>query len=337
MQSSAEQGRAVPGSSFTSFSLLPAELRLQTWQHALDNATAGRMIRATVYHQVQATPHSCLTLCGRFCGNHGHCPRYTEGDPCHHSDCMTDGYFAASDAFPEPEDPTSGMQLQSLSLANRESRGVVTSSAYGRQVPVYRGRWHPGIQSKLVRVDPAGDTLLVVHVPDMSSGHEPTSPPNEDLTQRPTPAILKAFPRDKALFRQFRKVVSSFQHVAYRYEGLNRASRQSEFSTMPDFQMLLFYFESLKRLCAWPDPKTWRDAVLDNVVVVDDVESLDPPDEHVRYLVEEAADIIGDQNEYAQAQRDHCPRSDTHWIPMPRDLERIGCYAQHAWLGQGAG
>ncbi|UNI19385.1 hypothetical protein JDV02_005570 [Purpureocillium takamizusanense] len=287
----------MPAPLFTPFRRLPPELRLKIWKHALAIATAGRMIRVAVCHELQVMMHACVTGDGQFCGNHGHCPRYVQGASLDCSNCMADGYFCSHDAFPEPEDPASREALQSLCLACRESRGVVTSSPYARQLRVYRRCWHPEVQSKLVRSDPASDTLLVLDVPDMSRGHRPATPSDESLAREATPSQPKDFPGDQYLFRRFRDALSSFERVAFRYEGLQRTDRRNEFVTTPDFAGLLFFLDSMKALYAWPDPRFWADVIAN--ATVDDVGSLAPPEEAeeapaVSFLAQQVEDLIGD-------------------------------------------
>jgi hypothetical protein len=111
---------------FSLFRKLPLELRLEVWQYALNNTTVGRIINIAVYHRLFVTFHCCWTTGGHFCGKHGSCiKRWQPELPRDVSNCITDGYFAVTDRFLDPQTSESGSGMLNLSLACHEARNVV--------------------------------------------------------------------------------------------------------------------------------------------------------------------------------------------------------------------
>jgi hypothetical protein len=144
---------------FSLFRKLPLELRLEVWQYALNNTTVGRIINIAVYHRLFVTFHCCWTTGGHFCGKHGSCiKRWQPELPRDVSNCITDGYFAVTDRFLDPQTSESGSGMLNLSLACHEARNVVIRR-YPKLLRIYRGKWHPSIESRLVRCCPATDIL----------------------------------------------------------------------------------------------------------------------------------------------------------------------------------
>lgn len=345
-------------STFSLFQKLPLELRLEVWKHALDNATVERIINIAVYHRLFVTFHCCWTTDRRFCGKHGSCIKiWQPGLPRDISDCITDGYFAVTDRFPDPQASESESGMLSLSLACHEARNVVIQR-YPKLLRIYRGKWHPSIESRLLRCCPATDILLISAVPDLSNcTPDETVPSSEYLFQRREEYLNRIFPRDDSLFMAFRDVVSSFQHVAFYYLGnfgsesppentsedeshgqvdaSNASTKVVDLFMSTDFHGLLPYFRSLKQLIAWPDPQYWPE-VRENAVIVSDVNGdLLPGSENyepVYDLIMNLRDLLSDYSESMETHNNHFAEDGEHWTVKAKPLERIGCYAAFSWL-----
>jgi hypothetical protein len=340
---------------FSLFRKLPLELRLEVWQYALNNTTVGRIINIAVYHRLFVTFHCCWTTGGHFCGKHGSCiKRWQPELPRDVSDCITDGYFAVTDRFPDPQTSESGSGMLNLSLACHEARNVVIRR-YPKLLRIYRGKWHPSIESRLVRCCPATDILLISAAPDFSNSNpDETLPSSEYFFQRHEDYLNRIFPRDDSLFMAFRDVVSSFQHVAFYYLGIfgsestsentsedeshskvDASTKMVDLSISKDFRAILTYFGSLKHLIAWPDPQYWSE-VRENAVIVSDVrDSLFPGGGNsgpVHDLIMNLGDFISDYNESVETHNNHFAEDDEHWTVRAKPLERIGCYAASSWL-----
>lgn len=347
---------------FSQFQELPTELRTRIWKDALDNATAHRTIRVAVHSRFMTTDHSCLTVGGTFCGHHGKCDRYQHDvpEPKCAAWCMVDGYFASSDAFPDPEEPSSRSNLLHMSLACHESREVVTKQ-YPKLLQVYHGMWHKSIESRLVRYNPAIDVLLIISVPAFSNLHSNPEETPYYAQQLRDGALDRVFPQDSNLFAGFRDIVSSFEHVAFHYLGNRRPEYIHEYRDVPEdpedfvedylqhslnphrglnntldngeFPVLLMFFESMKHLFVWPNPVYWPE-FWENVVRVDKIQDLKLGDlEDPKYVVEDAEEFSECFQVYLQGESDYPARSEEHWTPNIKLLDlSIGCYASGTWL-----
>ncbi|UPL00151.1 hypothetical protein LCI18_011085 [Fusarium solani-melongenae] len=80
------------------------------------------------------------------------------------------------------------------------------------------------------------------------------------------------------------------------------------------------------------DPDLWPD-VYENVVEVENIEDLRILDYEPRWDIENTAeDIMNKYKARAETQNAHFVEGEEHWIPKPKPLEKIGCYAAAAWL-----
>ncbi|KAH8658070.1 hypothetical protein BX600DRAFT_468604 [Xylariales sp. PMI_506] len=321
-------GNSPESSSFYCFPKLPLEIRNKIWSHAVEDATAARIILVTVHHRLQVVLHSCVTITGQFCHQHGRCDEYRPGRPNWTSFCMTAGYFSVSKDYPQPEDEISRLGLERLSLTCHESRAVVLEQ-YHEKMTIYRSRWKSaGNERCRIRCNPARDVLVITKVPDYSSAHAGAEPPQSNLD-----ALDKAFPPDPELFSEFRSLISSFQNIACTYFGLRGKSNKQSSHMPPDFKIFLFFAESMRHLYMWPDPQDWPELDEGKSIRISNVKSLSTKgDRAVRYLQGDADDVLTSYNEYAKVQRDHCAESSDHWVPNPKDLEEIGSFAARSWV-----
>lgn len=258
---------------------------------------------------------------------------------------MTDGYFASTDLISSPEDSDSSSAITSLSLVCHESRMVVLE-LYSKVLRVYQGAWHRGVKSRLVRCRPETDVLVIYAVPDLSLGHQFL----EGLTTREywqlqKEAVVNKFPRSEKQFTAFKEIISGFQKVAI----FSRASRGHEIAGVDlinstDMRALLYFFTSLKQLYVWLDPACWPD-VWEDAVRADDVTDIKTAEEvsvayntsrrrwrEIEKLQDELKDFLRSYNESVEVQNNHSVVDDTHWVPQPKPLERIGCYCLTSWL-----
>lgn len=332
---------------FHRFGQLPTETRLQIWRAALQQATVDRTIHVEVHPQIGTTPHACFTRTGVFCGQHGSCPTFREGVPHWSINCMSDGYFASTNLVSSPEDPESASAMASLSLACHESRRAVLE-LYPKVLKVYQGPWHAGAKSRLVRCRPETDVLVIYAVPDMSLMHTRCeSLTSEELWRAINESKMKRFPYNNKQFAAFKEMISCFQHVAIFSrlcgggEMFPQGSQESDANEVPgidlfnssDMMALLLYCTSLKHLYCWLDPlcyaNAWDDAI--RVSNVEDLKTDEEPD--VEHLQANVTDYIQMYNEVVEVQKNHfVAAEDTHWIPQPTVLERIGCYCPPSWL-----
>lgn len=348
-----------PSDTFPKFRALPPELRTRIWEYALDGTAHPRNIRVTVYHRLLCTMHGCQNEPEPFCGEHGHCPKYVTGQPSITSKCMSDGYFATSNEFPEPEDPESSSAILHLNLACKESRRVIVSTL-SKTLRVYRGQWHSGVESRLIRCRPATDILLLTALPDLSTLHTDESVAQDYLGMRRNQALDRQFPGDPLLFAEFRQVLSLFQHVAFIYLGCREPSPpprgeddddyedtfdfdtgqwssnepEQEFYTLPDFKSFLFFVTALKSVYVWPHPKYWPE-VWGHPVRVEDVSDLrNHESREVREIPASTNDVIHDHAGYLEVQNSHFAEDDhdQHWVPRPQPLRRIGGFVAGHWL-----
>ena len=169
MTSSAENKQLSPLLTFSRFSDLAIELRIQIWQHALNSAAADRVIPVAINHHPAVIMHSCLPVLGSFCGQHSYCPSYNSdsGQPSSSVVCMFNGYFSLPANTSDIEDNALG----NLSLACTESHSLILLR-YPETMTIYKQTWYPDVEShqrRQVRCNPAIDTLLVKAVPSYSS------------------------------------------------------------------------------------------------------------------------------------------------------------------------
>lgn len=339
--------KPMANSQFSRFGELPPETRLQIWRTAVHQATVNRTIHVEVHPQLQATAHDCFTSSGVFCGNHGSCPTFREGVPHWSADCMSDGYFASTSLVSSPEDSESSCALASLSLACRESRMIVLE-LYPKVLKVYQGPWHPGAESRQVRCCPETDVLVIYEVPDMSLAHQHfASLLTEEHWLMLQESQMKKFPYNRRQFAGFREIISCFQHVAI-FSRLGLADKRSqqalglylEADEYPpvdlldstDMMALLLFFTSLKHLYVWLDPATYPNA-WDNAIRVSNVEDLKADEEgNVDHLQGSSVDFLDSYNEQVEVHNNHFATDDTHWVPKPKLLERVGCYCPASWL-----
>lgn len=341
--------KPMQNSQFSRFRELPAETRLHIWRDALLQATADRTIHVEVRPQIQGTPHACFTSSGVFCGQHGSCPAFREGVSHWSTECMSDGYFASTDQVSSPEDSESSLAMASLSLACRESRMAVLE-LYRRVLRVYQGPWHPGAKSRLVRCRPETDILVIYAVPDMSLNHTHcASLCDEKYWRFLKESKMKKFPYSNKQFAAFKEMVSCFHHVAIfsRLCGGGEVFSQDSLSSQEsdvgqvagidlfqsgDMMVLLLFFTSLKRLYFWLDPvcypNAWDEAI--RISNVEDLKTNEEPD--VELLQDYVEHFIDSYNENVQVAKDHFVADDTHWIPQPKMLERVGCLCPASWL-----
>ncbi|KAK8027433.1 hypothetical protein PG991_004489 [Apiospora marii] len=256
----------------------------------------------------------------------------------------------------EPEEDVvsgiSGLLLRSLGSACRESRDIVTR-AYPESLRVWEyggprfiARRSPR-RSRQVRCNPATDILVIASMPDYSSLHPTEDGPDQRLgTNFRDARIARQFLRRPEEFRHFRKVISSFQRVALDYVGIRADDLDfdsdgendyrdiqtdlEEVIRTPDTAMLLFWFESLRQLSLWPNPRWWPEVSGDRIWV-DDVRMLSMDYESLG----DDIDLLNDYRRYARIQHHHAAADEgLHWIARPKPLpsSKMGCYVPSAWL-----
>lgn len=343
-----QDSSALTSDTFTRFTHLPPEISTKIWKHALCDATANRKIKVAVYYQYQVTMLCSHPRTERFCGHHSGCQTCVHGRPLWNVSCMKDGYFASTRDFPEPEDEIPRQVLSSLGLACRESRSVVLSR-YPQPMRVYRGEWHSGADFRIVRCNPALDTLIITAITDVGSLDRPQpgfeALPGYQSTCGQWRPILVRFPQDVQLFSAFRRIVSSFLHVGFRHIGSRLLLRTSDpfFDEPPrpnddlDFmkskvQVFMLFLESVKALYLWPDPLIWPE-IRDGAIRVDDVKHLQRhKDPSLRSMFRSSYDALSDYNELADRHITHYASSSQNRAPKPQKLERIGYYVAPPWL-----
>jgi hypothetical protein len=347
-----------PGESFPQFSLLPPELRARIWELALEDAVPDeRMIYVSIYHRLHVSHHSCVTLGGKdakFCGDVTHCASYSEGQRSHISMFMTDGFFATSDDFPEPDDPVTEDAIHRLSLVCIEARSAVTRR-FPAAIRVHHGFYQVAkdgddnfwYQTRFVRCNPARDWLVITQVPDMSVSHTTSSwqgTPNAERHQM----LDSIFPDDDICFEKFRHVLSSFQKFAFAFMGDHRPEPGSalhetgellgmNLPATSDFNTLLLFLESRTSLYMWPYPKYWKEVREEGTTMIVDVCSLGAFGNYPR--VREFHDMtskmevaIADYNRSVAVHKAHSAPSDRYWVPRPKPLKYIGCFAARRWI-----
>lgn len=316
--------------TFPQFKKLPVELRIQIWENALSDATAGRTIRVAIHYLALLTFHACSALGGHFCGKRKSCDEYERnpGDLDGVAFSMADGYFTTHDDFP---DPVSHCAMQNLSLACRASREVVLSQ-YGRVLQINRYTECSGNVSRMVRYNPSTDLLLVTALQS----------PHLVYNRRPGSSSMAidgthSFTRDSSLFRD---ALSSFQHVAFLY-SLGKGSINLMYEM--DFMRFLFSLESLQRLYIWPDPSALPEAHTDGVILQDLRKFSQKPINYgngytyLSHLVFEAKGFLDGYERLAKIQRDRFAPCDDEWVPLPKPIESMGCYAPKSWVAKSTG
>ncbi|KAF7553486.1 hypothetical protein G7Z17_g3578 [Cylindrodendrum hubeiense] len=324
----------VLGDSFGRFTDLSPELRNQIWRYALEDAVLGRMVRLTVYRLLYVVNHTCLIADGRFCGDHGKCDGFGNfRGVSQASMCMPDGYFAVSDQYPEPEDPESASRLASLNLACYESRSAVIQR-YPDVLRVYRGEWKTGVKVRLVRFNTEIDVLHLIGVLDMPVFHPHSGLPKDDSLYKIIQDDNQRFPWNASHFQSFRDLVASTQHVAFTHMGQRGDivyGSGSDLAVKEDFVTFLFFFESLQHLYMWPDPAMWPE-VLENTVIMDNIQDvLHSDDRDLKWLLDDAKLLLGEYHRRSIIQNTQYTGSTEHWVPRPKPLEKIGCYAPASW------
>ncbi|KAK8138353.1 hypothetical protein PG984_001733 [Apiospora sp. TS-2023a] len=271
---------------------------------------------------------------------------------------MADGFCAVAEGDEDPEDDiVSRSLLRSLGSACRESRDIVTRAypetlrvwEYVDPVSAARGGWdHCRRRSRQIRCNPATDILVITSMPDYSSLHPADDGPNHGKTR-----LAKQFPRDPEAFRHFRKIISSFQRVGLDYIG-SRADdldddndsgdgdyesdggqrSPEEVIRAPDTVFLLFWFESLRQLSLWPNPRWWPEVLDGDRIWVDDVLLL-----HLDYVeLSDPLMILEDYRHYARVQHDHAAAGEhLHWVARPRPLPKMEYYVPSDWLEELSG
>ncbi|KAM0253660.1 hypothetical protein ACHAQJ_007172 [Trichoderma viride] len=233
---------------------------------------------------------------------------------------------------------------------------------YSKVLRVYQGPWHQGVKSRLVRCHPETDVLVIYAVPDLSLGHQVLEGlTTEHYWQLQKEAMMRKFPCSDGQFTAFKEMISCFQHVAIfsrvvrEREIQRQASPESDtgeitgvdLANSTDMRALLYFFTSLKQFYIWPDPACWPD-MWENAVRVDDINDLKTSEEagvaylasrtlqnrwrDIRRLRDESMDLLQSYNQGVEIQNNHFVIDNTHWIPQPKPLERIGCHCPASWL-----
>lgn len=74
------------------------------------------------------------------------------------------------------------------------------------------------------------------------------------------------------------------------------------------------------------------------MIRVENLQALVMPDCEARWDLNGISDDVRDDYEaYAPMQNSHFVDSDEHWVPRPKRLERIGCYATASWVPKDSG
>ena len=97
-----------------------------------------------------------------------------------------------------------------------------------------------------------------------------------------------------------------------------------------EFIIFLFHFESMKTLHLRPMPRYWPEVYKD-MIKVEDIQTIqDPPDRELRDV---ATGIMDGYKEYT-AKENYYFVCEEHWVPRPKTLEKIGCYAKADWIAK---
>lgn len=344
--------------TFSLFPKLPVELQCKIWEVALaDSIPNNRVLFLSIYHRLHVAHHSCVTLGGEdaeFCGDVTRCAKFRDGDPSNISMFMTDGFFATSDDFPEPDDRRADEAIQRLSLVCIEARAAVLRR-FPVVVRVHRGFFQAAkkgdddrfwYQTRRARCHPAHDWIVITQVPDMSVGHVKTDwigPSNRARHE----LLDSIFPGDEDWFAQFRRVLSSFERFAFVYVGFGRlepehfSDRAAEAigMNMPatsDFNTLLLFQESRRFLYMWPDPGYWPEMKETGVCSIPDVLCLSAGgSDAARQFVDltsEMSDAMRDYERAVDVHEVHSAPSDKYWVPSPKPLKLIGAFTPVRWI-----
>ncbi|OBT94751.1 hypothetical protein VE01_06257 [Pseudogymnoascus verrucosus] len=245
-------------STFPHFPDLPLELRIQIWQHALHSAR-NSVIPVVINHHPLLTFHSCITLHGSFCGQHGHCPLYNPDSaqqPSSSLVSMINGYFCLGANTPDIDDAG----VRELSRVCRESHQVFLSM-YPETMTVYREMWYPNVEihpRRRVRCNPKTDTVLVTALTSYASEQRHPSSLIDGVGDAYQDDLGRWFPpRDTAgAFEGFRRIVAGWRRVVFgfldEFETPIPSLRLSGTYEDPQFRRFLVFFEGLEwlYLCA---------------------------------------------------------------------------------------
>ncbi|CAG9983263.1 unnamed protein product [Clonostachys byssicola] len=327
---------------FTIFSRLPSELQSHIWYWAIPRLEK-RQIRMAIHYKASVTRHSCYVQTGRFCGRHGTCERSVEDTPWKPAVCMTDGYFALTPDFPEVSVAFRALLLN-LQLACRDACKVFRKQ-YSAAMRVYEEKWRPGVRFRILRCDPANDVLVVMnanseldtHVPPGEEQHVPSNISTLETQER-------NFPQDREQFENFRRVLSSFKNAAFRYvdEHLLRTLSfdppppGGSLSPVPshDLEILSLYMESRENFYLWVDPDSFPEVLIHGRQRIEDLAMFrDQESGNAVVMYHDAMAVLNSYMASAKAARRQYIATADHWMPMPRDIEKVGCYIPASWVG----
>jgi hypothetical protein len=240
---------------------------------------------------------------------------------------MFNGYFSLPPNTSESDIEDDA--LCNLSLACTESHSVYLSE-FPEKMTIYRGTWHPSIEThqlRQVRCNPATDTLLVKEVPSYySEQRHPSSSLNnpEDIFHQ---AIKEWYPQRPDVFASFRYLTSRFRHVEFTFMGDTFASDGSPllFSKVFDeikFRRFLVFFERLEHLYLCSKTKGFT-AVREWRRVEDIKDSHDAPTDNTEgEFVGVSNSVLNCDNsyqEFVQVQSGLSPDSaECCWVPTPK-------------------
>lgn len=255
---------------------------------------------------------------------------------------MSDGFFYCTIWFPDLEPTHTAATMLKLSLSCREARQVIVKR-YPKIMRVCKEGWSPGVKSRLVRCNPAVDTLVITAVVEFQLIYPyETMPGSDHFYKNGLKSHKEWFPNDTKLFAEFRDLISSWETLAFYYvrrptlitdppkyyhrtrhwspnahliegdpwdfEPWNHVNpRPSDY--MHDSLMLMAlvsYFKSLKRFLAWPHPKFWPE-LRKGAIVIDDVRNISLPEgsEMPKYVETLIEDVSGFAKSYNCSARIH--------------------------------
>ncbi|CAH0044781.1 unnamed protein product [Clonostachys solani] len=330
---------------FTIFTQLPPELQTQIW-HAAIPPLDDRQIRVAIHYKASVTKHSCYVETGQFCGRHGTCERPVDEDnPWEGAFCMTDGYFALAPDFSGMNSPFRKL-LCTLQLACRGSCQVVRQR-YPAVMRIYAEKWHPGVRVRSLRCDPANDVLIVMNASSETDTH--VRPGQEQHASSNISTLTQTqerkFPRDRQQFRNFRRVLSSFERAAFRHvdeELLRTLSIDPPAPGGPslspvtgdDLQTLSLYMESMGNFYLWLDPDSFPEVQISGRKRIEDISIFSEGDSGNPGLIyDQSMAVLDSYKISAKAARDHYVATADHWTPKPRDIDKVGCYIPAMWVG----
>ncbi|VUC20919.1 unnamed protein product [Clonostachys rosea] len=321
--------------TFTNFPNLPVEIQLKIWKCAASNvAETDQKIKVELYCHLQSTSHSCWTATKQFCGHHGTCPTYLHGarNVSWATFCLSDGYFAQSDAYPSISDPALQGRMASLSLACHNSRAAIHRQ-YPEEIHIYRCKWRRGIQIRRLRCNPKKDTLVLadVHMPNCRHVQPGIRPLTADaLSRAERDRIAREFPRDSQKFAAFRNILSSFRTFAIQQDGYRSTANSEKIDLINTGMLVMLFMESIKGLYIWPNPQLWPE-VWKSARRIEDVKLWDYEDELGRREFRDEVDyFLREYDQWVDVHNDHFAPGGEHWAPRPKKLSRIGCYVWSA-------